>query len=156
MLFKKIRERREAELKRQKRDTLKKVGAALVIGSVVSTVVTLFTAPKSGKELRSDVVNKVEEGADIVKENATKLAQKTSDVAQDAMIKGQEIKEKAVSKFEKVKSDITKTVNDKKDKLAKVENEVKENIEAVSEVIESDVEALKEEVLEEIQEKLES
>ena len=150
MLFKSIKARREAELRRQKLDTLKKVGAALVISSVVSTVITLFTAPKSGKELRSDVVNKVEEGADFVKENATKLAQKTSGVAQDAMLKGHEIKDKAVSKFAQVTSDLNKTIKEKKNHVESSSEAIKEDIDEAVEAIASDLDALKEEVSEEI------
>ncbi|GAB6108469.1 hypothetical protein [Fusibacter bizertensis] len=150
MLFKSIKARREAELRRQKLDTLKKVGAALVISSVVSTVVTLFTAPKSGKELRSDVVNKVEEGADLVKESAAKFAQKTSDVAQDALIKGHEIKDKAVNKFTQVTSDLGKTMKEKKNHVESTSEAIREDIEETVEAVSSEINELKEEVSEEI------
>ncbi len=114
MIFKKLQERKEAEMRRQKKETIKKVGVALLIGSVVSSVVTLFTAPKSGKEMRQDVVDKVDEGAVIVKESASKVAKKTTEVVGEAINKGQELKEKVIVKVNATKNDIKKNeiVND--------------------------------------------
>lgn len=114
MIFKKLQERKEAEMRRQKKETIKKVGVALLIGSVVSSVVTLFTAPKSGKEMRQDVADKVDEGAVIVKESASKVAKKTTEVVSDAINKGQELKEKVIVKVNATKNDIKKNeiVND--------------------------------------------
>jgi gas vesicle protein len=114
MLFKKLQERKEAEMRRQKKETIKKVGVALLIGSVVSSVVTLFTAPKSGKEMRQDVADKVDEGAVIVKESASKVAKKTTEVVGEAINKGQELKEKVIVKVNAAKNDIKKNeiVND--------------------------------------------
>ena len=114
MIFKKLQERKEAEMRRQKKETIKKVGVALLIGSVVSSVVTLFTAPKSGKEMRQDVADKVDEGAIIVKESASKVAKKTTEVVSDAINKGQELKEKVIVKVNATKNDIKKNeiVND--------------------------------------------
>lgn len=114
MIFKKLQERKEAEMRRQKKETIKKVGVALLIGSVVSSVVTLFTAPKSGKEMRQDVADKVDEGAVIVKESASKVAKKTTEVVSDAINKGQELKEKVIVKVNATKNDINKNeiVND--------------------------------------------
>jgi gas vesicle protein len=114
MLFKKLQERKEAEMRRQKKETIKKVGVALLIGSVVSSVATLFTAPKSGKEMRQDVADKVDEGAIIVKESASKVAKKTTEVVGEAINKGQELKEKVIVKVNATKNDIKKNeiVND--------------------------------------------
>ncbi len=114
MIFKKLQERKEAEMRRQKKETIKKVGVALLIGSVVSSVVTLFTAPKSGKEMRQDVADKVDEGAVIVKESASKVAKKTTEVVSEAINKGQELKEKVIVKVNATKNDIKKNeiVND--------------------------------------------
>lgn len=113
MIFKKFQERKEAEMRRQKKETIKKVGIALLIGSVVSSVATLFTAPKSGKEMRQDVADKVDEGAVLVKESATKVAKKTTEVVGDAINKGQELKEKVIVKVNAAKNDMKKneTVN---------------------------------------------
>ena len=114
MIFKKLQERKEAQMRRQKKETIKKVGVALLIGSVVSSVATLFTAPKSGKEMRQDVADKVDEGAVIVKESASKVAKKTSEVVGEAINKGQELKEKVIVKVNATKNDIKKNeiIND--------------------------------------------
>lgn len=108
MLFKKLQEKREAEMRRQKKETVKKVGAALLIGSIVSSIATLFTAPKSGKEMRQDVADKVDEGAELIKESATKVAKKTNEVVGDVIIKGQELKEKVIVKVNATKNDLKK------------------------------------------------
>ncbi len=108
MLFKKLQEKREAEMRRQKKETVKKVGVALLIGSIVSSIATLFTAPKSGKEMRQDVADKVDEGAELIKESATKVAKKTNEVVGDVIIKGQELKEKVIVKVNATKNDLKK------------------------------------------------
>ncbi|HAS73761.1 MAG TPA: hypothetical protein DCS67_06420 [Clostridiales bacterium UBA8960] len=130
MLLKRIQEKREAELKRQKQDTVKKVGVALVIGSFVSAVVTLFTAPKSGKELRQDVVEKVEEGTELVKDGATKAAKKTTEIVNDAISKGQDIKEKVKLKVNTMTQPADETPIDK------IEEAVEEMVEDIKETFE--------------------
>ncbi len=137
MLFKKINERKEAELKRQKKNVIKKMGIAFAVGSAISALVTLFTAPKSGKEMRKDVVDKVGEGADLVKDGATKAVKKTSDVMSDALQKGQKLKDKVVLK-------VTSSKNDLK-------GDVKEGIETAAEAIEEKME----DVVDSVEEKLE-
>jgi len=141
MLLKKLQEKKQAEIRRQKKDVVKKVGAALLIGSVVSTVVTLFTAPKSGKEMRQDVAEKANEGVEIVKEGATKVAKKTSEVVNEALDKGQTFKDKVIEK-----------VNSKKVAFKKESDELKENLEEIQETVSENVES----TIEEIEEKLES
>ncbi len=118
MLLKKIQEKREEELRRQKQDTAKKVGAALVIGSLVSAVVTLFTAPKSGKELRQDVVEKVEEGTELVKDGASKAAKKTTEVVNEVITKvNNKIKPKEESPIEIIEEAAEEVVEEIKEKL---------------------------------------
>lgn len=118
MLLKKIQEKREEELKRQKQETAKKVGAALVIGSLVSAVVTLFTAPKSGKELRQDVVEKVEEGTELVKDGASKAAKKTTEVVNDVLTKvNSKIKPKEDSPIEIIEETVEEVIEDIKEKI---------------------------------------
>jgi len=142
MIFKKLQERKEAEMRKQKKETVKKVGVALLIGSVVSSVVTLFTAPKSGKELRQDVVDKVDEGAEFVKEGATKVAQKTTEVVGDAITKGQELKDKVIEKVNATKNDLKKSelVENAEEKVEEIVEEAKEVVEEVVEEIEKKTE----------------
>jgi len=137
MIFKKFQERKEAELRRQKRETVKKVGVALLIGSVVSSVVTLFTAPKSGKEMRQDVADKVDEGAELVKESATKVAKITTEVVGEAINKGQELKEKVIVKVNATKNDFKKNdivesaevlIDDVKDVAGEIAEEVEKQV----------------------------
>ncbi len=136
MIFKKLQERKEAEMRRQKKETVKKVGVALLIGSVVSSVVTLFTAPKSGKEMRQDVAEKVDEGAERVKESATKVAKKTTEVVGDAINKGQELKDKVIVKVNATKNDLKK-------------NDIVESVE----VLIDDVKDVADEIVEEVEKK---
>lgn len=133
MLFKKIQEKREAEIRRQKKDTLKKVGAAFIIGSVISSVATLFTAPKSGKEMRQDVAEKVGEGAELVKDGATKVVKKTGDVLHEAVNKGQELKDKVINKVQN-KPEIEKIATE-------AITSAEEKVEAVSEALEEKIES---------------
>ena len=137
MIFKKLQEKKEAEMRRQKKETVKKVGVALLIGSVVSSVVTLFTAPKSGKEMRQDVAEKVDEGAERVKESATKVAKKTTEVVGDAINKGQELKDKVIVKVNATKNDLKKNdivesaevlIDDVKDVAGEIVEEVEKKI----------------------------
>ena len=141
MLFKKIQEKKQAEMRRQKKDVAKKVGAALLIGSVVSAVVTLFTAPKSGKEMRKDVADKAIEGAEIVKEGATKVAKKTSEVVNEAIDKGQTIKEKVIDKVNAKKSEIKKETAEIKEDLGVIKDTVSEGVEDIVENVEEKLES---------------
>ena len=63
--------------------------------------------------MRQDVADKVDEGAVLVKESATKVAKKTTEVVGDAINKGQELKEKVIVKVNAAKNDMKKneTVN---------------------------------------------
>lgn len=98
MLFKSARLKREEEMKKMKADAAKKAGIAFVAGSAIAAVVTLFTAPKSGKEMRQDVANKVEEGADKIKEHGEYLVVKTAEVMDSAIETGKRVKEKFTPK----------------------------------------------------------
>lgn len=98
MLFKRAKLKREEEMKKMKADAAKKAGIAFVAGSAIAAVVTLFTAPKSGKEMRQDVANKVEEGADKIKEHGEFLVVKTAEVMDSAIETGKRVKEKFTSK----------------------------------------------------------
>ena len=141
MLFKKIQEKKQAEMRRQKKDVAKKVGAALLIGSVVSAVVTLFTAPKSGKEMRQDVADKAIEGAEIVKEGATKVAKKTSVVVNEALDKGQILKEKVIDKVNAKKSEIKKDTAEIKEDLGEIKDTISEGVDEVVENVEEKFES---------------
>lgn len=133
MLFKKMQEKREAEIRRQKKDTLKKVGAAFIIGSVISSVATLFTAPKSGKEMRQDVVEKVGEGAELVKDGATKVVKKTGDVLHEAVNKGQELKEKVINKVQskpELGAIATEALESAEEKVEEIAESIEDKIES--------------------------
>lgn len=130
--------KREEELRRLKADGAKKAGLAFVAGSAIAAVVTLFTAPKSGKEMRQDVAKKVEEGADFVKESGEALVVKTAEVLEETLEKGKNIKEKVASKFEKSKSQ--KAINQAeafaKDAVENVADASREAAETLEETIE--------------------
>lgn len=128
MFFSKIRAKREAELKRQRQASLKKAGVAFLVGSTLSAVVTLFTAPKSGKELRQDVKDKVEEGTEVVKDQAARLASKTGEVVEDVVSKSQIWKDKVVLKIKEAK------LNVKENAEEVIENVVEEVADEISEL----------------------
>lgn len=75
-MIKRMKEKKQAELKKQKKHVFMKVCGAFALGSIISSVITLFTAPKSGKEMRQDVKDKVLDGADYLKENASNSIKK--------------------------------------------------------------------------------
>jgi gas vesicle protein len=77
-VLKKMQQKREEERRRQKLATAKKIGIAFSVGAVLAATAALFTAPKSGKELRQDVADKVESSAELVKEKKEVLAEKIS------------------------------------------------------------------------------
>lgn len=133
MFLTKIREKREAELKRQRRSTMKKACVAFLIGSSISALVTLFIAPKSGKELRRDVKDKVEEGTEVVKDNASKFANKTSEVVEDVLSKGQNLKEKVALKINATKKSAKDTAEDVADSAEAVMDTVKEEVSELAE-----------------------
>lgn len=92
MLFKTSRMKHEEELKRVKASGVKKAGAAFAIGAAIAAVVTLFTTPKSGPEMRADA-----------KEKGGQLLDKTSCALDETLEKGKEFKSKVISKFSKEK-----------------------------------------------------
>lgn len=94
MLLNKFKIKREEELKQMKVDAVKKAGFAFVIGSAIGTITALFTAPKSGKELRKDVSKTVETGTEKVKEGAEYVVVKTTEAIEDTIDFGKNLKDK--------------------------------------------------------------
>ena len=102
-VLKKMQQKREEQRRREKLQTAKKIGIAFSVGAVLAATATLFTAPKSGKELRQDVVNKVEDGAELVKVKKEVLAEKlavtkesSANIAKAALDFGQSFKDKVL------------------------------------------------------------
>lgn len=102
MLFKRAKLKREEEIRQLKADAAKKAGFAFLAGSLIAAVVTLFTAPKSGKEMRADVAEKMECGADKLKEKGEYLVIKTAEVMDATLEKGKQVKDKFMMKNEVV------------------------------------------------------
>jgi len=70
-----IDERRRAERRKQKADTVKKVA----IGSAIGALVGILFAPKSGKETRQDISQKTKEAAEATKKAMKELEEKVKD-----------------------------------------------------------------------------
>ncbi len=94
LLMKKWQEKKDEEIRRLKAQGVKKAGLALVLGAAAAATVTLFTAPKSGKELRKDVADKVTEGAEIIKEKTEIISEKAQAVSEKGIAFGQSLKDK--------------------------------------------------------------
>ena len=112
MIFKSMKLKREAEIKKMKEDAAKKAGLAFLAGSAVAAVVTLFTAPKSGKEMRSDVAKTVENSADIVKEKGEIIAIKAAEVIDSGMEFSKKIKDNVKKKLSKVEESLEESVEE--------------------------------------------
>ena len=129
-MIRKMKEKKQAELKKQKKHVFMKVCAAFAAGSLISTVVTLFTAPKSGKEMRHDVKDKVYEGAELLKDNASKSIRKLGDTIGNAVGATPSIKdkffkcskEKVAEPLEEVKDDILYATEDIYDEIKNYED----------------------------------
>lgn len=127
MLFKNARLKREEEIRQLKAEGAKKAGIAFAVGSALAAVVTIFTTPKSGKEMREDVSKKVEEGADLVKEKGELLAVKTAEMLEDTVEKGKSIKDKVVAKLPASKDTWAKKSKEAIDEAEEVVDEAVEN-----------------------------
>ena len=97
-MIKRMKEKKQAELKKQKKHVFMKVCGAFALGSIISSVITLFTAPKSGKEMRQDVKDKVLDGADYLKENASKSIKKVGTSLENLVSSAPALKEKFTKK----------------------------------------------------------
>lgn len=135
MLLKIIKQKREDERKQMRAEAAKKAGIAFAVGSVIGTVTALFTAPKSGKELRKDVKNTAVAGADKVKEGAEVLAVKTAEAFEDTVEFGKSVKSKI------------QTISKKKP-IEQIESDLEDTIEEASDLVEDAAEALEDEIKE--------
>lgn len=134
MLFKNARLRREEEIRQLKADAMKKAGIAFVAGSAIATLITLFTTPKTGREMRQDVAQKVETGADKVKEKGEFLVIKTAEVLDSTLEKGKNVKSKVSSKFAKnAKQSIDVAEDTAEDIVEDVADAAEEAVEKVEE-----------------------
>lgn len=75
---------------KQSSNATKMVVSALA-GAVVGAVTALLLAPKSGKELRSDISEKYHEATEKSKEIASQVTQKSKDIAKAVQEKGKEL-----------------------------------------------------------------
>lgn len=141
MLLNKIKQKREEELKQMKVDAVKKAGFAFVIGSAIGTITALFTAPKSGKELRKDVSKTIETGTEKVKEGAEYVVVKTAEAIEDTVDFGKNLKDKLPLGKKK------DTLADKAiDSIEKAEDNIEDFVEDASEIAVGFVETVEEEV----------
>ncbi|MBM7561025.1 YtxH domain-containing protein [Fusibacter tunisiensis] len=140
MLLNPFKQKREEEMKQMKADAAKKAGFAFVVGSAIGTVAALFTAPKSGKELRKDVKDTAVAGADKVKEGAEVLAVKTAEALEETVEFGKNVK----TKFHNINK--KEPVDKVKDKIDAVEDSAKDAVEDAADVAEDAAEAVDEKI----------
>ncbi len=138
MLLKIIKQKREEERKQMKAEAAKKAGIAFAVGSAIGTIAALFTAPKSGKELRKDVKTTAAAGADKVKEGAEVLAVKTAEALEETVEFGKNMKSKIQTINKK------KPVDQVKEKIEDMEESAKDAVEDVAEAAEEAAEKVDE------------
>ncbi len=134
MFFKSMKMKREEEIRQIKKDAAKKVGIAFLAGTALATVATLLLAPKSGKELREDVVKSVENGADKIKQKGEYIAVKAAEVIDSSVEVGKRFKDEVSKKFLKDESQIASEAKELVDTLAE---ESKEAIEVLDEAVDN-------------------
>lgn len=115
----------------------------VIVGSIVGAATALLLAPKSGKELRSDINTQVStikdksgEWKETVMEKGTEISatakEKTAHLRQVAMETGTNVKDVVKAKAEQLKSTVKKSDNQDQSEeaveLAEVDNEVAEEI----------------------------
>jgi gas vesicle protein len=71
------------------KDKAKGFGIGLLVGAVIGGVIALLYAPKTGKETRQLVKDKVTEVVDAVKEKTTEVVDAVKESASEVSRKGQ-------------------------------------------------------------------
>ena len=105
------------------------VGIGVVAAMGVAT--GIFFAPKSGKEMRSDMKEKavstvgtikesVQKKSETVKDSATQFAQEISNRIKDVHGKREDIKKEIKDGFEEIRDDANKTAENISDELKKL------------------------------------
>jgi|SRR5699024_2324676 len=124
-----------------------------LIGSVVGAGLALVFAPKTGRELRSDINRGTRQAMDKADDLRVTVQEKGSEYMDQARIKGSELKEKSSEMTKQVtekSKDVAQDVKDKSqqvaDKAKKVADKAKDFTEDKKEEIEETVKNIKEEV----------
>lgn len=141
MLLNKIKQKREEELKQMKVEAVKKAGFAFMIGSAIGTITALFTAPKSGKELRKDVSKTIETGTEKVKEGAEYVVVKAAEAIEDTVDFGKNLKD-MLPKGKKKDSFADKAI----DKIENAEDSVEDFAQEASEIAIGFVETIEDDI----------
>lgn len=97
----------------QKNDYLKGLFIGSLMGGLVGSAIALLYASKSGKELRKDIVNKVDEYYD----DAEKFVSDAQEKANNSMNDGKKILHDAKIKIDSIVSTGKEVVTDEIDKL---------------------------------------
>ncbi len=99
MLLKRYIESLEEEKRRARaREAHIMAASTFAIGALLSAIIVLLIAPKSGKELREDIAVKTTEGAKVVKKNAVDGFNKASKFTEDVYSQAKNV---VTSKFSK-------------------------------------------------------
>jgi gas vesicle protein len=86
------------------KDNTKKFALGAVIAAAAGYIAGILTAPKSGKETRSDIKNAAEQGVAEAERQLKKLHTELSAVINEAKTRGTELKGKAQEELEKATS----------------------------------------------------
>ena len=82
-----------------------KLAVGAIIGAAVGVVAGVLTAPKSGRETRSDIRNKAEDAKDQASLKRDDVVFKAEEIADDVRVKATEVIEKFMSGKGKNKND---------------------------------------------------
>ena len=119
----------------------KKIAIGTLIGACVGYFAGVFTAPKSGKELRADIKMKSEEYLDEAEKYLTEAKDKARELINEGKKKSERLIHDARSKSDDILKDAEKVFKDAKIKTTDAFHAGKEKIETEAERIKSSVKA---------------
>lgn len=90
----------------------------IVVGSALGAVTALLLAPKSGRELRSDISDQYQQISEKTQQIASDLSEKTQKIASEVGEKSQDL----IGKAKDVVSTVTNEIKARKDAQAQTED----------------------------------
>lgn len=113
----------------------------LLAGGAIGALIALLFAPKSGKELRSDLRHKSEEYLDEAEKYISEAREKAKELINEGKKRSEKIISEAKSKSQELIKDAEKIINEAKEKTSEIISHTKEKIETESDRISSAVKA---------------